>query len=279
MWTLSPLEDIDEQEIIDTALTYKNGEVKYALSDAEKVSIEKIYVLYDLLKGRSNDNLKGLNALSQESLTAMHDAYGEVQTNGRLSDYRSKILLSAKRCPCCSIIDADEVDHYLPRSIFNSLSLYSKNLMPLCHKCNNTKRTNNDNGNNRFLHSYFAEVPDNENFLIAITTITNGALTVDFEIKKTKNLSQPTYEMMKFQMGKVKLNARLKKEINIFLAPYPDMLEMIYNTKADAAKVSTFLIKSAHTFKKNFGLNDWRIALLFSLSNNNDFCEGGFRTV
>lgn len=139
MWTLPPLEDIDEQEIIDIALTYKDGEIKYQLSNDEKESISNIYALYNELEGRAHDELKGLRLFRQESLSAMYDAYGEVQINGRLSDYRSKILLSAKRCPCCSITSADEVDHYLPRSIFNVLSLYSKNLIPLCHQCNNKK--------------------------------------------------------------------------------------------------------------------------------------------
>ncbi len=279
MWTLSPLEGIDEQEIINTALTYKNGEIKHTLSDAENTSITEIYRLYDQLEGRTNNDLKGLHTLSQESRTAMHDAYSEVQIKGRLSDYRSKILLSAKRCPCCSIIDADEIDHYLPRSLFNSLSLYSKNLIPLCHKCNNKKRITGDDGNNRFLHADFGSTPDNERFFVATTRIVDGALIVDFAIQKTENLSQPAYEMMHFQMNKVKLNDRLKKEVNIFLTPYSDMLEIFYSPMEDSARVSAFLAQSADTFTNSFGLNDWRTALLFSLSNNNEFCDGGFRTV
>ncbi|BDC82656.1 HNH endonuclease [Aeromonas hydrophila] len=279
MWTLSPLENIDEQKIIDTALTYKNGDIKYELSDAEKISITEIYELYDQLEGREHNDLKGLGTLSQESRSAMHDAYGEIQIKGRLSNYRSKILLSAKRCPCCSIIDADEVDHYLPRSIFNALSLYSKNLIPLCHKCNNKKRTIRDAGDNRFLHAYFEEIPDDEMFFIATTSIVDGALMVDFAIQRTDNLSLRAYSMMRFQMGKVELNDRLKKEINIFLMPYSDILETVYSVREDAADVRAFLAKTVRTFTYNFGLNDWRTALLFSLSNNNDFCEGGFRTV
>ncbi|HEB5079293.1 HNH endonuclease [Aeromonas caviae] len=279
MWTLPPLEDIDEQEIIDTALTYKNGEIKYQLSNPEKDSITEIYALYNQLEGRAHDDLKGLRVLRQESLSAMHDAYGEVQINGRLSDYRSKILLSAKRCPCCGITDADEVDHYLPRSIFNVLSLYSKNLIPLCHQCNNKKRTIRDTDNNRFLHAYFEHIPNDEMFFIATTNIVDGALAVDFTIQNTEGLSERAYTMMQFQMDKVKLNDRLKKEINIFLMSYSNSLDTVFNIRENANDVHDFLVREVRTFSRNFGLNDWRTSLLFSLSNNHEFCDGGFRAV
>lgn len=279
MWTLLPPDGIDEQEIINTALTYKNGEPKYRLSNAEKKQIVNIYARYDQLEGKEHDDLKGFDVLSQESLQVMRDAYGEVQAQGRLSDYRSKLLLSAQRCPCCSITDADEVDHYLPRSVFGALSLYSKNLIPLCHQCNNKKGTTRDAENNRFLHAYFESVPTDEMFFIAKTNIVDGALVVKFSIERTENLSMNAFLMMQFQMKKVRLNKRLKKEVNIFLMSYVNAIDTVYSIRDDARDVHDFLMKEVNTFTQRLGLNDWRTALLFSLSKNKCFCNGGFKTV
>lgn len=136
-----------------------------------------------------------------------------------------------------------------------------------------------DTDENRFLHSYFESVPNDEMFFVATTNIVDGALIVDFTIQNTNNLSHTAYTMMQFQMNRVKLNDRLKQEINIFLMPYSNSLETVFSIRESANDVRDFLVKEVRVFSKNFGLNDWRTSLLFSLSNNNDFCGGGFRTV
>ncbi|UBO72804.1 HNH endonuclease [Aeromonas rivuli] len=279
MWTLTPPENINHLDIIVTALTYHNGDPKHALTIDEKNAIANICQQYDRLEGKEDDNLKGLATLSEDSRNAMHDAYGEVQKRGRLSDYRSKLLLLANRCPCCGISAADELDHYLPRSIFKPLSLYFNNLIPLCHTCNNTKRTHHSTADERFLHAYFESVPSDERFFVADTSIEYGALIVTFSAIKTPGLSVPTLTMINFQMGKVNLNERLKAEVNIFLASYSNSIEGIYEVRENADDVKEFMLKESTTHAKRFGLNDWRTALVYSLANNIKFCRGGFRIV
>ncbi|WP_339014356.1 HNH endonuclease signature motif containing protein [Aeromonas popoffii] len=279
MWTLQPPKDINHQEIIDVALTYKNGDAKYTLTNDEKNAISNICIQYDGLKGKEHDDLKGEEALRVASRTAMHDAYNEVQIKGRLSDYRSKLLFSALRCPCCGISAADELDHYLPRSQFNALSLYSNNLIPMCHQCNNKKRTHHSDTDERFLHAYFDNVPSNERFFIADTSITNGALIVNFSAIKTPGITDEVLSMISFQINLVRLNARLKKEINIFLTAFIDVIEMTYDVQESSDDVKKLLNGAERTFTNKFGLNDWRSALLNSLSNNDRFCGGGVRIV
>lgn len=139
MWSLPLPDNENSREIITTALTYKDGNAKYELSEEEYETIDSIYLRYEELNGKVHEDLLA-NSLTNETKDAIHDGYNEIQEKNRLSAYRSELLLSAERCPCCSIGVADELDHHLPRSIYKSLALYSSNLVPMCHKCNNKKK-------------------------------------------------------------------------------------------------------------------------------------------
>lgn len=63
-------------------------------------------------------------------------------------------------CPMCGSFHRGTLDHLLPKSTRPEFSLYSKNLVPACNKCN-TKRKNALIGslpNQRVLHPYFDNV-------------------------------------------------------------------------------------------------------------------------
>ena len=121
MWSLPLPDNENSREIITTALTYKNGDPKYQLTEEEYEVIISIYERYEELTGKVHGDLLA-DTLSDETNQAIHDGYNEVQENKRLTDYRSALLLSADRCPCCSISAADELDHHLPRSIYKSFT-------------------------------------------------------------------------------------------------------------------------------------------------------------
>lgn len=261
-------------EELKTALTYKNGVAKYTLSKKEIVIINALYDKYDKLKGVADEDFKSINLVSDTN-EAIYSAYNEVQEKNRLELLRSRILLSINRCPYCSISIADELDHHLPRSIYKAISVYSSNLIPLCHKCNNKKRTvTGENIEERFTHVYFDDFPEFP-LLIADVEFKNKSLTCKFEITKT-GITDLLYKQLDFQTKRIDLNKRLSREWNDYLTSFAVSLDIVYGDNNYNAVQDLFL-KQSETNKKEFGINDWRTALTFSLSNCYEFCNGGFK--
>jgi hypothetical protein len=277
MWKVALPEFTNAHLELKTALTYADGSPKYELSAAEKVRIGEIYDEYESQKGVSKESLKGTD-LSDDTLSALYSAYSEVQEANRLSSLRARILLNVL-CPCCGISMSDEIDHHLPRSIFQTLSIYSSNLVPICHKCNNKKRTvTGENPFERFIHVYYDTVPDKKQFLNAEVSIKEDKLLIKYFVSKIPELSDLIYQQLAFQSKRVNLDKRLNKETNVFMLSFFFGMKEAFDKKGSKA-VKAFLKSNAKTFQKNLGLNSWRTVLLLSLSNNDEFCGGKFLDV
>ncbi len=69
-------------------------------------------------------------------------------------------------CPNCGSSNPRTVDHYLPKSSFQELAIFSKNLVPAC-SCNQKKGANTKGHNEgvRFAHPYFDEFLDDELYI------------------------------------------------------------------------------------------------------------------
>lgn len=277
MWKLDLPDNTEAMTDLSTALTYATGIPKYELTIDEKVIIKNIYQGYESLHGSYDLSLIG-TALSNETNDAIYNAYGEVQEAKRLKDLRSRLMLNATRCPCCGIGAVEDIDHHLPRSTFKVLAVYSSNLVPLCHKCNNKKRAvTGESPDERFVHVYYDDVPQDIQFFKATPEITSHGIKIEFSVEQVDGISDELFKKMKFQFERVNLNVRLQKEINIFLSSFALSLGDVYIGGDPAKSVKLFLERNHQKFEEDMGLNDWRTVLLYSLANSNAFCEGGFK--
>ncbi|QOG04878.1 HNH endonuclease [Flavobacterium sp. MDT1-60] len=195
-----------------------------------------------------------------------------MQINGRLSNLRDNLLLSANRCPYCGILPADELDHYLPRSIFKGISVYCRNLIPICNKCNNSKRTASG-VNNSFFHAYFEKLPAIPVF-VCETNFNNNMLVINYKVDK-KHIKPDLGNKLDFQFTRTKLNNRLIKESNDYLFDLKASIELMYDSDNDNG-VKKLLLKNHTDQSTKFGINFWKTAFLLSLSKCDDFCKGGF---
>ncbi|MEX2952158.1 HNH endonuclease [Serratia fonticola] len=273
MWKLPLPDDSERMNELSLALTYKNGDPKYILSEAEKDKIEGIYALYHQRKAVPCDELLGAE-MSTDTKDALKSAYSEVQQAGRLSTLRSTIFLSAKKCPLCGIEATTDLDHYLPESKYKCLSIYARNLIPTCHKCNNKKRAGVTEDGIGFIHAYYFEEP-NAVFFVAETEVKEGALLIDFKIKMVEGMTQNLFRSLNFQMEKINLNERLKLEANDFLGGLYISIDLIYQSSGSDG-LRMFLKKSRDDYTKRYGLNHWKRALMDSLSDNQEFLNAGF---
>ena len=275
MWTLPLPDDADRMSELLTALTYKNGNPKYALTQDEKDKIESIYTLYHDRKATPCIEFLA-EEISDETKNAIKTAYSEVQINGRLSTLRSRILLSSKKCPLCGIESSTDLDHYLPESIYKCLAVYSRNLIPTCHKCNNKKRAGVAENGVGFIHVYYFDEPDGV-FFVANTEMIDGALVIDFNINMIEGMTREVYDSLCFQNRVVNLNERLKMEANDFLGGLYTSFEETYNS-AGQEGLRLFLKRTRDDYARRYGLNHWRRALIDSLSDNVEFLDAGFIT-
>lgn len=216
MWTL-PLPSVDDVDLqLTTALTLVNGEPVYALSGAERAAIQAVYAAYDALLGQPGP------ALTSPALDACRHhlaaGYNQVQIGQRLAALRSLLLASTDVCPYCGFGEPTDLDHYLPRSLYEALAVYPRNLVPSCGPCNNAKRAFVPGVGPApgLIHAYFQQLPDLE-FLRADVAFAIGMLDVTFMIE-TGVVGAPLEQMLQYQLPRMKLNARCPRQINKFLS-------------------------------------------------------------
>lgn len=259
---------------LDTALKYQSGVYKYELEQSEIIIINNFYKKYDTLLGKNNDDFKSI-LLKEDTNNALHIAYNEIQLSGRLNSLRSKLLLAADRCPYCGISPVDELDHYLPKSVYKALSVYSRNLIPICHTCNNAKRTAIETGTtNSFFHAYFEVFPDLPAF-IAEVSFENDILIINYKVDRT-HIINDLGDKLDFQFHRTKLNARLLKETNNYIFDNKSAIELMFEMD-NVNGVKKLFLKQYVESKEKYGVNYWKTSLLLSLSNCQAFCTGGFK--
>jgi hypothetical protein len=275
MWQLPRPNAESALEELEVALARADGTTEYRLCDAERVAVGAMYARYDELEGRPTPELLG-PTLSAALTAAIYSAYSQVRKGGRLENLRNRLKIAADRCPFCGIGPVTDLDHYLPRSRFQALSIYSRNLIPACHECNSKKRTADGRRRlERFIHAYFDVLPE-ERFLVAVVSLLDRALLVDFRIERTPLLREELYERLQFQVTRLCLQDRYRAEVNVFLASQEVSFLEAFGAERDGDRLRDFLLRSAAALAGRFGLNDWRPALMRGLAGSPEFYSGGF---
>ncbi len=275
MWRLKKPSNRLAINHLETVLTLKNGDKKHSITEAEKKEIKELYKIYDSNEGQHEDTYNNTK-LDSNLLDKIELGYNEIQINGRLKKLRERLLLNAKRCPCCGISEATTLDHHLPKNQYKVLSVYVRNLVAYCHICNNKKRTvSGVDADKRFIHPYFCPLPNDIQFLFAKVSLNGKRLTFSLYIKKVDGLSDQMIKQMEFMMKKVKLHDRLLKELNVYLTSIASYVKSDYENGGKNL-VAKNLKYNADLLAKEFSLNHWRHSVIQALSEHEKFCDGGF---
>lgn len=249
----------------------------YVVSAEQLDSLIGLYDAYDAAGGSPNDDFKG-PLLAEELKAAIHASYRFTQAGGKLEPLRTNLMRGIQHCPICGITGPRELDHYLPQSVYRPLAIYVRNLVPLCHDCNQSKSTQEaGQPEHQFVHPYFEELPDIQ-FLRAIVTLATGALTINYDIDPGAALPDILRARLSFQLERLKLNQRYSREINTYLTSHTVMLATTFEAGAGES-VSVFLNRQANVERRAFHRNHWRPVLLSALADHHVFCDGGFQEV
>lgn len=167
---------------------------------------------------------------------------------------KNKFSNNGKKCPYCGILrqEADELDHFLPRSIFPEFSVLPMNLIHACDKCNGSGNKGilvKDKSNNKrmFLNPYIDSLIAKFSFIKCTITTDDIHLNTEFKINpKLKIINYNTYIIADNHFKQLKLNKR-----------YGDLVEddLMYKFRQKFVKLDR--IRKVRHYKSNICLNDF----------------------
>ena len=105
----------------------------------------------------------------------------------------------------------------------------------------------------------------------------DSALKISFSIEHIPSFSQDIYDSLCFQIDRINLNDRLVAEANDFLGSMFVSFEMTFDSSGKEG-LRELLKRTRDNYTHRFGLNHWKRALIESLSMNEEFLNGGFKT-
>ena len=249
----------------------------YAGTPAEVDEVMALYDDYDTARGVAAAELRA-PAMGAGLKQALHDAYDQTQKKRRLKHVREQVLGSIELCPVCGIDPPTELDHVLPRSDYQALAIYVRNLVPLCHLCNHRKLAGfAEPGELGFVHAYFDVFPDVQ-FLHVEVGLVGAALTTTFTVDVPAVAVGDLGERLANIHTKLALNDRYRAEVNLYLAGQAIALHGAYHARG-AAGVQAHLRGQARYETDRFYRNHWRPTLLHALAEHDAFCDGGFADV
>ncbi|MGF1794307.1 HNH endonuclease [Photobacterium profundum] len=121
-------------------------------------------------------------------------------------------------CPFCGFSEEWHTDHFLPKSVFPEFSVYPKNLLPICGKCNGRKH--NLYITKKRCKPFFYPLIDleSEPEFITAQAVKNekGVVVISFSISPDE-LSKDEYAIAKRQFKRLDLNNRYRGQaISLF---------------------------------------------------------------
>lgn len=144
-----------EDESLFSTLVGKDTYKKCA--EIEKEAFER-YEEYNAKNG--NPELIDTSAIFTEYKDVLHKMYSS--ESKEIAALKSEVKkITGSYCPLCGLPnEPSTVEHYLPKEEYPEFSIYSKNLVPACFKCNTNKgRAILDESNKRTsLHVYFEDL-------------------------------------------------------------------------------------------------------------------------
>jgi hypothetical protein len=277
VWNLSrPNVDDARDDLCEVLETQNQDDASY-ISSAEIDEVIEIYDRYQEAFGLGEEFLEGLE-LREDLREAIRESYRQVQIGGKLEKLREKLVLSASECPYCGFGPIEDLDHHLLKTIYKPLSIFALNLVPCCATCNRKKPKSRARlAALRLLHAYL-DIVSHVDFFSASAKLDpdTGGVVITFEIRDVSGLDPDIRARLRSQFLLFDLDARLRKQCNILLSSLTVAFSDAF-AAGGGPGVSDYLLRTARSTVANFGANDWRTAALIALSENADFCGGGFR--
>ncbi len=186
--------------------------------------------------------------------------------------YYDKLLSLAplNRCPYCGIGQVSTLDHYLPKTKFPIFSVLPYNLVASCKDCNTGKLDSYATTQNKqTLHPYYDDFTS-EQWLYARVL---QPLKIEFYVNPPTSWRQVDKDRVEEHFKNYKLGTRFSVEASNVLADLRTEFMMFNLTSLD---IKLELQKKASVYYSSHK-NSYQTALYQALSQNQWYCDGGFR--
>lgn len=220
---------------------------------------------------------------SLETLVA-HNNCGYADKDDLVDLYNSKFVPAGKpgrqtylsirqsaqkgRCPLCSQLPVSTVDHYLPKSKYPAISLFPRNLVPACGRCNGYKLAEADA---LTLHPYYDNVETIR--WLKCVLIDGEAISVNFDVWEDiapAALRQRMVNHLKY----VGVGELYQVSALSHLSEARHRLCEIGNAGGPAAVYE--YLKEEYVSRLSYRLNSWGTALYSALCREEWFVQGGY---
>ena len=274
MWNLKKPSLDSVRSDLDILFPYGAGT---GVSNKDKLKVLELYTEYENELGEPNPGWK-TKLISNQLRDSLLTSYGEVSDKGELSLLRAALKKGAKKCPYCGFGEIRDLDHHLPKQHYKCFSVFALNLVPSCSKCNGHKPRTPPAAREKYhIHAYLDDI-SNFNFLAADIEISDGAISAIFKIEKRAGMSSELTKRLRQHLIDFKLNERYVAQITNYLESQETGLDDNFKS-GGAPEVRAYLLRTAESIRRTNGPNDWREALVVSLAELNEFCDGGFYEV
>ncbi|MDE7472955.1 MAG: hypothetical protein K2M68_05145 [Muribaculaceae bacterium] len=247
MWNL-PKPDIETSiNEIDDVIAHSNN-----MSPGDKQHIETLYREYDSNGGSISTQRHSTVPYNIKS--GLKTAYPKTYKDGNHYYIRQRLVSGITLCPICSIGRATTLDHHLPQSLFEALSVCGNNLVPMCRDCNWAKNASEK----QLLHPYYDQLPVDRIFLNATIIITQHG---GIHFKFTVDANVLTEEALFDKLNNTIEDCELDSAFNMGLTEY--VKNTLYGRGLDNMEgIKTYIKGELKRECEINGLNHWKTAVL-----------------
>lgn len=225
---------------------------------------------YTLMRSGANGNL------NDEFMKKLYT--GElVKKTGACRDDYDRLLASAprKKCPMCAESIVTALDHHVPKSSYFLYSVCSKNLVPICSRCNEAKKHTMPNQlNKQFIHPYYDNFSNNEWFEVSF--ISTNPIELTFICKDNLHLGNGISEKLKSHFKRLKLDELYSSNAIVRLEDLNNNFQPLLLIN-DWDSVYEELINQLAIVSGR--PDSWEYALFKKLVNERWYIEGGFKNI
>lgn len=206
----------------------------------------------------------------KDDMVTLYDNNMVKNKEGRKIYDKLMLLAPLNRCPFCGIGTVTTLDHYLPKTEFPTFSVLPYNLVASCKDCNTGKLASYaTTENTQTIHPYYDDFTS-EQWLYARVL---QPLKIVFYVNPPMTWSQVNKDRVQSHFDNYKLDTRFSVEASNVLADLRTEFMMFNLTSLD---IKLELQKKASVYYSSHK-NSWQTALYQALSQNQWYCDGGFR--
>ncbi len=211
-------------------------------------------------------------AISKEDMVKLYNKKMVSHSTGRKVYDKIMLLAPLSKCPFCGIGTVRNLDHYLPESRFPTFSVLPYNLVASCRDCNTGKLASYaTTQNSQTLHPYYDDFTRDQ-WLYA-RVLQTSPVSIEFYVNPPATWSQVAKDRVQSHFDNYQLGERFSIQAANDLADLHAEFILFNSSPADIqCELNKKFIVYFHQYK-----NSWETAMYQALSQNQWYCNGGYR--